>query len=59
MSPGTQFIGTSDGNVIPLPQKTKNFDQFSIGFARLDIDPFRISIPDANEEDSFCCSSNR
>jgi len=58
MSPGTQFVRAANGNVFSLVQVTENLDQLSFDFARLDVDPFRVAVPDANDEDSLCGSGN-
>src|ERR1700687_548336 len=58
MSPGTQFVSASNGNVISLMKVTENLCQLSIDFTRLHVDPFRVAIPDANDENSFCSPGN-
>ena len=54
MSSGTQFVGASNGHVIPVPQVTEDLGLLSVDFAPLDIHPFRIPILDANDKRRFC-----
>ncbi len=58
MSPRMQFVGASNGYVIPLPQVAEDLRQLAVRFARLDVDPFRVPVPDTNDEVSFCRSGN-
>src|SRR6266852_6822599 len=58
MSARQQLIRTSNGNVLSVPQVTENLYQLSVDFTGLDIDPFGVPIPDANDEGSFCGTGN-
>ena len=58
MGSRTQFVRTANGHIISIPQIPENLGLLSIDFARLDIDPFRIPIPDANDKRCFCGSGD-
>ncbi len=58
MGSRTQFVRTANGHIISVPQIPENLGLLSIYFARLDIDPFRIPIPDANDKRCFCGSGH-
>ena len=58
MGSRTQFVRTANGHIISVPQIPENLGLLSIDFAGLDIDPFRIPIPDANDKRCFCGSGD-